>query len=81
MNVPLSVDTRYIWLLFFTVGVIALYIKVWRVSIISVTPKEPPVVRHVIPFFGHLWGLMRHAHDYVNSLWSVKTLHSPMQVN
>ncbi|KAF7155506.1 hypothetical protein CNMCM6106_004652 [Aspergillus hiratsukae] len=49
-------------------GVIALIYKIWRTCYTPVIPGEPPIVRHIIPFFGHFWGLMRHAHEYVNKL-------------
>ncbi|KAJ6789190.1 hypothetical protein PWT90_05911 [Aphanocladium album] len=57
-------STRY-----FAVGFI-LVVAIWRfvVAFHSSDPREPPVVRPVVPFVGHLWGLMRHAHDYLNSL-------------
>jgi hypothetical protein len=72
MNIPLSIGTRYVWFLFCTLGIMTLFIKILRICNILISSKEPHVVRHIIPFFGHLWGLLRHGHEYVNHLWSVK---------
>lgn len=71
MKVPLSVDIKHVWLLFCTTGIITMCIKIWRTLSSQVCSSEPPVVRHIIPYVGHLWGLMKHSHDYVNSLWWV----------
>lgn len=59
----------YVWLLSSIIGAIAICIKVWRICDIRLESQEPPMVRHIIPSVGHLWGLVRHSHDYLNSLW------------
>ncbi|KAG8169722.1 hypothetical protein KVR01_000467 [Diaporthe batatas] len=42
----------------------------WRFwcALFKTNQLEPPVLRSYVPFIGHLWGLMRHAHDYLTSL-------------
>ncbi|KAI1466125.1 cytochrome P450 [Daldinia caldariorum] len=42
----------------------------WWIRSLSVQldPREPPALNPKIPIVGHVWGLMRHAHGYINSL-------------
>lgn len=69
MDVRAGLDIRYIWLLAGLTGITILSIKLWRLCTTRLDPHEPPIVRHIVPYAGHLWGLLRHSHDYVNSLW------------
>lgn len=69
MNVRSNLDMGYVLPLSSIAGIIAICIKIWRICNIRLESQEPPIVRHIIPNVGHLWGLMRHSHDYVNNLW------------
>jgi hypothetical protein len=42
--------------------------RTWRTRVTLVASKEPPIVRHIISFVGHLWGLMKYSHEYINDL-------------
>ncbi|KAI1808931.1 cytochrome P450 [Daldinia bambusicola] len=44
---------------------------VWWARSLSVQldPREPPALNPKVPIVGHVWGLMRHAHGYINSLY------------
>lgn len=48
--------------------------RTWRSRVTLATSNEPPIVRHIVPFVGHLWGLMKHAHEYVNGLRYARSL-------
>ncbi|KAI1477443.1 cytochrome P450 [Daldinia eschscholtzii] len=41
----------------------------FRSLFVQLDPREPPALNPKIPIVGHVWGLMRHAHGYINSLY------------
>jgi len=64
-----KIDPGYTLLLFCTMGIAALFAAKQRTYGAFSTTREPPAVPHFVPFVGHLWGLLRYTHEYVNSLW------------
>lgn len=42
--------------------------KLWRLLTIEIDPQEPPSIQPVVPFVGHLIGLMRNPHIYLFNL-------------
>jgi len=64
-----KIDLGYALLLFCTMGIAALFAAKQCTYGASSTTKEPPAVHHFVPFVGHIWGLLKYTHAYVNSLW------------
>jgi hypothetical protein len=64
--IPLILTKDILYLLLGGVGVCLVLREFLRLFSVKLDPREPPIVEPTIPFIGHIWGLMRHSHNYLS---------------
>ncbi|KAI0582960.1 Cytochrome P450 [Pyrenophora tritici-repentis] len=64
-----NIDSGYAMMFFCTLATVTFFATKQRTGGTPFSASaEPPAVPHLIPFVGHLWGLMRYTHEYANTL-------------